>query len=156
MKTSKKIIALFTLSILTNSQAATIHMLGTGSLSSPAVSPDVTTAFGTSSTQITSGSKIIGIAGNADGQAFTYDVTYTVVSGMPFGLFVTSGNFLNESNSGGGAGNRMDPGESFSITIDNISNANVTFDGFINFSIANAASGEGMNFNGQDFVQFRL
>lgn len=82
------------------------------------------------------------------GEAFTY--TFTIAAGTGVTDLTTAGANMGQT---GSANNQFDHGDQITLTVSDISNANVVFDGYVGFGVNFGASGIGYNIAGTDYIQ---
>lgn len=140
-------------SLATSSHAATlVHAVGvdnqTTSSSTSITSWGALGVDGNASTET-----LTGISGTVGAESFTYDITVTLVGPSENLGFTNANNLLGRTNTGF-TDNGFRNGEGFDLTISNISNPNVQFDGFVQISHGNTADGsEGAIINGTSYVR---
>lgn len=94
-----------------------------------------------------------GISGTVGAENFTYDITVSIF-GVAENLRLTNNNGLLGRTNTGAFDNGFRDTEGFNLTISNISNANVQFDGFVEVSHGNTTDGsEGAEINGTDYLR---
>jgi hypothetical protein len=93
---------------------------------------------------------LTGINGSVGTENFTYDITVAAVGYV--GNLDESGN-NNLLGKGSGALDGFGTGQGFDLTISNISNPNVQFDGFVQLSYGNVGNSEGAIINGTTYTR---
>jgi opacity protein-like surface antigen len=156
MKLQKKFLVLAIMSaasVCTVAHAATlVHAVGVNNQTT-STSSFITSWVGLGVDGNASSGSLTGIAGSVGGEAFTYDITITI-KGVAENFRLTNVNSLLGRTNTGQTDNGFRNTEGFDLTISNISNVNVQFDGFVQISHGNTTDGqEGASINGTDYLR---